>query len=243
MKQYLLFTIILLLLANFVQCETTSSIPQYINYQGMLTNAEGQPLETKEYKLTFKIFNKPTDGSAVWGPQIFDGVYTAGHGAKVPVVRGHFNVILGPTDTEERSITEAFQTNNAFLEISVENNAPISPRLQILSVPYAVKAEKAKTVVNGAITNHKIADHSIGVEKLNFSDDSGNVSFSGNLELNGNIWFKGGNGPFCIFSTECPDGWKQKGEVGFIATKCPYRIGGTYGGVWIWCHPMLCCNE
>jgi len=144
MKKYQCILLILFLFANFVQGETTSSIPQYINYQGMLTNAEGQPLETKEYKLTFKIFNKSTEGSVVWGPQIFDGVYTAGHGAKVPVVRGHFNVILGPTDTEGRSIIEAFQTNNAYLEISVENNNPIMPRQRILTTPYAVVSETVK---------------------------------------------------------------------------------------------------
>jgi len=150
MKSLVAFALLLLFLfTTSVKSETTSSIPQLINYQGMLTNAEGQPLETKEYKLSFSIFNQPTGGEAVWGPQIFDGVYTTGHGAKVPVVRGHFNVILGPTDSEGRSITEAFQTNNAYLEITVENNnAPISPRQQILSVPYAINAKNAVNAEN-----------------------------------------------------------------------------------------------
>ena len=144
MKQYSKITLILLfILVKYVQSETTPSIPQLINYQGMLTNAEGQPLETKEYKLSFSIFKQPTGGEEVWGPQIFDGVYTAGHGAKVPVVRGHFNLILGPTDTEGRSITEAFQTKDAFLEVSIENNVPITPRQQILSSPYAISSLKS----------------------------------------------------------------------------------------------------
>jgi hypothetical protein len=276
MRQYLCVTIILLLFSfNIAQSETVPSIPQLINYQGMLTNAEGQPLETKEYKLSFSIFNQPTAGEAVWGPQIFDGRYGDGRGAKVPVVRGHFNVILGDKDINGRLIIEAFQSKDAYLEIIIENNSPISPRQQILSSPYAVQSEKANTVENGAITNKNIADHSIGVEKLNFSDDSGNVSHSGNLfvkkeiivgeeqnntiitadkigvgvnnptknlEINGNIGFTGGKGPFCIFSTECPDGWVNRGEIGFISKKCPYKMGADYSG-WDWCHPQLCCNE
>jgi hypothetical protein len=157
MKQYLLFTIILLLLANFVQGETTSSIPQYINYQGMLTNAEGQPLETKEYKLSFSIFNQPTGGETVWGPQIFDGRYGDGRGAKVPVVRGHFNVILGEKDTNGRLIINAFQSKDAYLEITVENNTPVSPRQQILSTPYALQSQVSQTAksVSGEV---KIGD-------------------------------------------------------------------------------------
>ncbi|MCD4752998.1 MAG: tail fiber protein [Anaerolineaceae bacterium] len=111
-----------------------------INYQGMLTDAQGNPLETMEYKLSFSIFSGPTGGAAVWGPQVFDGGSNTGHGAKVPVVRGHFNVILGPKDTSNRDITNAFVTENAYLAITVGDGAPIAPRQRILSTPYAVRA-------------------------------------------------------------------------------------------------------
>ena len=119
-----------------------ASVPQLINYQGMLTDAQGEPLETKEYELSFSIFSQATDGTAVWGPQVFDGNSGTGHGAKVPVVRGHFNVILGPQDTHTpaRNITNAFVTENAYLEITAGDGAPIAPRQQILSTPYAVRA-------------------------------------------------------------------------------------------------------
>lgn len=119
------------------------SVPHLINYQGMLTDAQGEPLETKEYILSFSIFSEPTGGTAVWGPQVFDGIPGTGHGAKVPVVRGHFNVILGPQDTHTptyRNITDAFVSENAYLEITVGDGAPITPRQRILSTPYAVQA-------------------------------------------------------------------------------------------------------
>jgi hypothetical protein len=144
MKQYLCVTTILLLFSfNIAQSETASSIPQLINYQGMLTNAEGHPLETKEYKLSFSIFNQPTGDEAVWGPQIFDGKYADGRGAKVPVIRGHFNVILGEKDISGRIITDAFQSKDAYLEITIENSSPILPRQQILSTPFALNSKHA----------------------------------------------------------------------------------------------------
>jgi len=298
MKKLLPMILIMLSFSTtFVQSETISSVPQLINYQGMLTDAESQPLETKEYKLSFSIFNQPTGGTAVWGPQIFDGKFEPGHGAKVPVVRGHFNVILGQKDINERTITDAFKTKDAYLEITIENNSPILPRQQILSTPFALQSEKANTVRDGAITNdkiadhsitnNKIADHSVGVEKLNFSDESGNVAYSGNvsysanisvkkeiaigeepnnktiisgdkigvgvnnpsknLEVNGTIGFTGGKGPFCIFSTECPDGWIDKGKGGFFTKKkdyCPYEYGIISTEYYVLgCFSRICCNE
>ena len=116
-----------------------SSIPQLINYQGMLTNAEGKPIETDEYKLSFSIFNHPTGGTEVWGPQKFDG--SDGNGNKVPVVRGLFNVLLGPKDIHGRLISDAFLSKDAYLEITIEDQMPIAPRQQILSTPYAIRAE------------------------------------------------------------------------------------------------------
>jgi len=127
--------------STYVQSEILSSVPQLINYQGVLTNAEGRAIETKEYKLSFSIYNKPTGGTETWGPQIYDGMFKEGHGAKVPVVLGHFNVVLGPKDIDGRIITDAFLTKDAYLEITIENQTPIAPRQQILSTPYAIRSE------------------------------------------------------------------------------------------------------
>jgi len=109
------------------------SVPHLINYQGGLTDASGNPLETREYKLSFSIFDSPTGGTAVWGPQIF---------LNVPVVQGHFNVILGPTDSADppRNMDSAFRPENTYLEITIDDGSPVAPRQQILSAPYALKS-------------------------------------------------------------------------------------------------------
>lgn len=123
--------------------QAVAPVPQQINYQGKLTDATGKPLATADYTLTFKIYNAASGGALVWGPQVFDGAATQGHGAQVPVVRGFFNIILGPVDTAGVSIDKAFAAPNRYLEITVGSNPPVSPRQQILSTAFALKALSA----------------------------------------------------------------------------------------------------
>ncbi len=119
------------------------SVPQLVNYQGMLTDAEGNPYETAEYTLVFSIFGEASGGEAVWGPQTFPDV---------PVVRGHFNVLLGPVDDAATALDAAFASPASYLEITVGGET-IAPRQQILSAPYAVQAENAEKLGGVAHTN------------------------------------------------------------------------------------------
>ncbi len=130
MKKIILTAIILILSSVFAWAEI-SGVPQLINYQGKLTDANGEPLPTAEYKLEFNVYNDATVGSIKWGPQTFESV---------PVVRGYFNVILGPVDTGNRLIIDAFSGPERYLGIKVNDGAEIQPRQQILSAPYAMAA-------------------------------------------------------------------------------------------------------
>jgi hypothetical protein len=146
LKPLALIGVIMALTCGLAQGQTTS-IPQLVNYQGKLTDAYGGALETKEYTLEFNIYDNATAVTVVWGPQIFDGGSATGHGAKVPVVRGYFNVILGQVDTTNRSIAIAFGGPNRYIGIKVDGAAEISPRQQILSTPYALNGVPAGTIV------------------------------------------------------------------------------------------------
>ena len=116
------------------------NVPSLVNYQGRLSNPDGSPLPTADYTLTFNVYDAVTNGVLAWGPQVFDGVVAQGHGAKIPVVQGYFNVMLGPVDTTGRSLADAFGASNRFVEIAVSNRPPVAPRQQILSAPFAFQA-------------------------------------------------------------------------------------------------------
>ena len=151
------------------------SVPPLINYQGQIQNPDGTAPPTADYTLTFRIFDVASGGTAVWGPQVFDGQAGPGHGPKIPVVQGYFNVMLGPNDTTGRSLANAFDASSRFIEITVSNRPPVSPRQQILSAPFALKAGNsdklagydwssllsANDPVNGKLSGSKIANDSV----------------------------------------------------------------------------------
>jgi len=123
----------------YAQQET--SVPPLINYQGMLTDANGNPLSGTK-KLTFNIYDAAAGGNVVWGPQVFESV---------PMINGRFNVILGTTDNNGKLITDAFGSKDRYLGIKVDSNSEIAPRQQILSTPFAVRAEHAAKADNAVI--------------------------------------------------------------------------------------------
>ncbi len=131
MKRTLLTIIIIVLITAITVHAQNASVPPLINYQGMLTDADGNPLAGTK-KLEFNLYDTATGGNKIWGPQIFN---------KVPLIKGQFNVILGTTDTTGRSIADAFASDNRYLGIRVDDGQELSPRQQILSTPYAIQAQ------------------------------------------------------------------------------------------------------
>lgn len=150
-----------------------SEVPQLINYSGKLSGAEGEPLPTGDYTLSFSIYdhakavpcgvaddrNKKKCALRVWGPQIFDGNDGVGHGDQVPVVKGVFSAILGPYDINGDPIAQAFTSSNRFqaftspnrfIEITFKNDAPNLPRQQVFSTPFALRSSGG-TPVGGII--------------------------------------------------------------------------------------------
>ena len=128
----------------------TTAVPGRINYQGQLLSVNGTALPNGDYDLTFKLYSDKTGGDLVWGPQIFNGENggTTGYAAKVPLEDEQFNVVLGPKDTQERNLVDAFNGSTRFLEITIGNNSPITPRQEILSAPFALQAENAVNAQN-----------------------------------------------------------------------------------------------
>jgi len=136
--------LLLFIISVFAEAASAASVPQLINYQGRLTDANGNALTNGTKKLSFSIYDKAgADGIKQWGPQVFP---------TVPVINGYFNIILGPTETDDngmvlpngKSILEAFKSDSVFLEITVGDGSPISPRQQILSTPFSIQAKQAE---------------------------------------------------------------------------------------------------
>jgi hypothetical protein len=105
---------------------------QVINYQGTLTNDQGQPLDGT-YALTFKVYAAATGGSALWTQNF----------ASVVVDDGLFNVVLGGSGLP----AGLFNATDRWLAVTVGSGAELTPRMRFTSVPWALRATVADTAL------------------------------------------------------------------------------------------------
>ncbi len=254
MKKTMILAIILAMAVSVVYAQ---SVPPLINYQGMLTGTDGNPL-TGTKKLVFNIYDAVSGGNLIWGPQTFDSV---------PLIEGRFNVILGTTDTPGRSIANAFDAANRYLGITVDG-AEIAPRQQILSAPFAVQAEHATKADNSSEAVHaQKADIAVTVQGSNlYVDSNGNVGVgttnpAEKLDVNGGIkvnddlkaennqWGSKeststdgiGGHSWVLTETKCPNGSYVVGiriqYRGTCNSECN-SDGGVIGGIEIICRDL-----
>jgi len=116
-----------------------------VNYQGRLADPSGNP-QNGTFGMTFALYDAPTGGSLVWGPESH---------AAVPVSSGLFSVGLG-SQTSGGIPTSAWN-GDRYLEITVGGET-LAPRELIRSVPIA---GMALTVPDGAITSAMVQDGSL----------------------------------------------------------------------------------
>lgn len=107
---------------------TYAQVPPLIRYQGTLVDAQNVPLEGA-HTLTFRLYPAAIGGSAVWTEAQ----------TSVPISRGVFNVLLG----QVVPLTVAFE-KEYWLSVQVDADGEMSPRQQLTSVPYAVRAAVAE---------------------------------------------------------------------------------------------------
>ncbi|OGC11853.1 hypothetical protein A3K48_05120 [candidate division WOR-1 bacterium RIFOXYA12_FULL_52_29] len=103
------------------------AVPSYLNYQGVLRDDQGR-LVTGTKELTFKLYDVATAGTALWTMA----------SPEVVVSNGLYNVQLGPLGYTELA------SGRRWLEITIGTET-LSPRLEILSVAYAVTAGQAES--------------------------------------------------------------------------------------------------
>ncbi len=124
-----------------------------VNYQGRLADPAGNP-KNGTFGMTFALYDAPTGGNLVWGPESH---------AAVPVSNGLFSVGLG-SQTAGGIPTSAWN-GDRYLEITVGGET-LAPRELIRSVPIA---GMALTVPDGAIGTAQIADGAVTQAKAPFA--------------------------------------------------------------------------
>ena len=120
----------LLFIMSALAVSVMADVPQTINYQGRLTDAAGDPVADGPYLIKFKIYGSPTGTDSLW---------SSGFQA-VTITDGLFDYKLGASISMPANL---FTTPARYLGITVGTDAEISPRIQLVSVPYASHSQNA----------------------------------------------------------------------------------------------------
>lgn len=108
---------------------THAQISHLLRYQGTLVDSADIPLEGP-YHLTFRMYDAPTGGNLVWGPESH---------ISVPVTKGTFSVLLGSITT----MGLLFDTD-CYLSVEVNSDGEMSPRQRITPVANAIRSETSE---------------------------------------------------------------------------------------------------
>jgi hypothetical protein len=108
---------------------TPADVPSFLTFQGSVTDSLGDPLDGI-YDFVFSLYALPTGGVPLWtsGTQsvsVWRGSFTYNLGSNVPFPSGLFDV------------------SKRYLGVTVESDPELTPRAEIASAAYAMRASRA----------------------------------------------------------------------------------------------------
>lgn len=129
----LLFPLILVAASGYAEAQ----IPEQVSYQGYLEQA-GSPVDDPTATLTFRLFDTPTGGTALWTETHTD----------VAVESGVFSVLLGSVV----SLASVEFDEARFLSVALGDGSAsqLSPRTLLASVPYSLSSRGFQLPFSGS---------------------------------------------------------------------------------------------
>lgn len=115
---------------NNGETQLTKSVPDLIDYQGRITDGSNDPITTP-VSIAFAIYDNSVDGTELWSET---------HTSVTPV-DGLVHLLLG---SESAFASDLFDGSERWLGIKVGSDDEMTPRLQIVSSPYAITANTVK---------------------------------------------------------------------------------------------------
>jgi hypothetical protein len=122
----------LTLLAALLSTAAFAQAPNLVAYQGLLLKADGTP-ETGTVSIKFSVFDVATNGTELWTET-----------QTIALTQGYYATVLGEVTAFPLSLLDG---SERFLEIAV-GGTPMTPRMRVVSVPYAVRATNALSAIN-----------------------------------------------------------------------------------------------
>ena len=161
----------------------TSTVPTLLSYQGLLSDSAGNLIGAAapvNRTVQFRLYNASTGGTPIWAES-----------QVVTISAGEFSVLIGngsgiaglsgpsaPAALPFKSLADAVNSSASaavFVGLTVDDanaattDVEVSPRQQLVSGMFALRAKVAETVASGAITSGMIADSQVSTNALQTS--------------------------------------------------------------------------
>jgi hypothetical protein len=120
--------------------------PNFVHYQGVLSDSLGNPVADGNYNVTFGIWDQLAGGALLWG-----------EAAIVTTKDGRFNHFLGRVTPLPLDLFNA--NDSAFLELTVEGET-VTPRQRLVSVGYTRRVSSVDAALGGTITGEVTVEES-----------------------------------------------------------------------------------
>ena len=165
-----------------------ADVPHFINYQGRLTDAAGQPVSDGPYQVNFKIYGSESGQDSLWwsgfqSVQVTDGLFEYQLGSNTPIPADFF----GPG-------------SDPFLGIIIDTDPEITPRTHLTSVAFAFYSGYSDTafvsqdltctgcitsdhIATNAVSSPQILNNSITEQDIGASAVTSNEILDGTIEL------------------------------------------------------------
>ena len=121
-----LWAFIAFMLLFLTAMPTVAQVPQQINFQGMLTDADGIPVADGDYAMTFAIYDAASGGTQLWS-----------EAQTVSVAGGVYNVVLGQPGN---AIDPADMDGQRYLGVRVGGDLEMIPRQPITATAFALRS-------------------------------------------------------------------------------------------------------
>ncbi|MGA2297403.1 MAG: hypothetical protein ABSG15_07650, partial [FCB group bacterium] len=218
MRSFLL-VIISILFAALFSISVYSQIPVTLNYQGLLTDKNGKPLDDNTYTVTISIYNTPTGGTPLYSETI-NNVKTSG---------GYINLIIGKSNPLNLPFDVVY-----WLGITVGSGYEFVPRTELTSVPYSLNSITSQSLspnATGAVKNINGAEGAVTLiggtnvtiikngQNLTISSTGGGggTGIQGVQNTDGNLTITNPGGPTATINTSSSlnaklNGWTLTGN-------------------------------
>ena len=110
-----------------------ADVPQTMSYQGVLRDASGNPVADGDYSVSFTLYYAATGPGAIWTETQL-----------LSAEAGIINATLGSTTPLAPPFNVTY-----WLGIAVEGEAELTPRVELTSAPYALRAAVADSLAGG----------------------------------------------------------------------------------------------